>query len=70
MLYSCVNIKTKKIKFYCNFDVQQRNINISNNLFALLEASCNIEEDFMLIVCNIIVALYCCCFKRAFSSIL
>jgi hypothetical protein len=68
MLYSCVNIKAKKFKFYYNFNVQLRNNYVFNNLFALLEASYNIKEDFVLIVRNIIVILYCCCFKYTFSS--
>jgi len=55
MLCSCVNIKAKKFKFYYNFNVQQRNNNLSNNTFALFEANCSIEEDFVIIVCNIIV---------------
>jgi len=68
MLCSCVNIKAKKFKFYYNFNVQQRNNNLSNNTFALFEANCSIEEDFVIIVCNIIVTLCCCCFKRTFSN--
>jgi len=70
MLYSCISIKAKKFKFYCNFDIHLRNNYVFDSLFALLEASYSIEEDFVLIVRNIIVALCCCCFKRAFSSLL
>jgi hypothetical protein len=70
MLYSCVSIKAKKPKFYYNFNVQLRNNYVFNNLFALLEASYNIKEDFVLIVRNIIVMLYCCRFKYTFLSAL
>jgi len=70
MLCSCVNIEAKKFKFYYNFDVQLRNNYIFDNLFALLEASYSIKEDFVLIVRNIIVTLCCCCFKHTFSSVL
>jgi len=70
MLCSCANIKAKKFKFYHNFDVQLRNNHVFENLFALLEASYSIKEDFVLIVRNIIVTLCCCCFKHAFSSVL
>jgi len=70
MLCSCVNIKARKFKFYCNFDIHLRNNYVFDNLFALLKTSYSIEEDFVLIVRNIIVALCCCCLKRTFSSIL
>jgi len=70
MLCSCASIKARKFKFYCNFDIHLRNNHVFNNLFALLEASYSIKEDFVLIVRNIIVVLRCCCFKRTFSSIL
>jgi hypothetical protein len=69
MLCSCASIKAKKFKFYCNFDIHLRNNHVFDKLFALLEASYSIEKDFVLIVRNIIVALCCCCFKHAFSSI-
>ncbi len=70
MLCKCANIKAKKFKFYCNFDVHPRNNNVFDESLALLEASYDIEEDFVLIVYNIIVALCRCCFKRAFLSAL
>jgi len=70
MLCNCVNIKVKKFKCYYNFIVQLYNNYIFNNLFTLLEASYNIKEDFVLIVCNIIVTLYCYCFKYTFLNTL
>jgi len=70
MLCSCASIKAKNFKFYYNFDIQLRNNHVFDKLFALLEASYSIKEDYVLIVRNIIVALCCCCFKRAFSSAL
>jgi hypothetical protein len=70
MLCKCASIKAKKFKFYCKFDVQPRNNHVFDKIPALLEASRSIEEDFVLIVRNIIVASCCCCFKRAFLSAL
>jgi len=66
VLCKCASIKAKKFKFYCNFDVQSRHDHVFDDTFALLEASCSIEEDFVLIVEDIMVALCCCCCKRAF----
>ncbi len=69
MLCKCASIKAKEFEFYCNFDIQPRNDYVLVETLALLEASRSIEEDFVLIVCNIIVTLCCCCFKRASLSV-
>ncbi len=70
MLYSYVSIKAKNFKFYYKFNVQLRNNYIFDNLFTLLEASYIIKEDFVLIVRNIIVILYCYYFKYNFLNAL